>query len=376
MKTTILIGGLFLIGSSAFAQNEMINLPNGSSGISSTTSGNGVAIGPGFTDPEARLHIRTDATGGSCFIIDAEDQLVSTVGGQDFYEAPDYFLKAQIKNNGIQPATYSSKFSVDINGKIQSGFFSPSVPDQLAVRNNIGIFASVDRNMRFDLTNGAATVFWESPGDNFQIVNADNSTVALQLGEDGEVGVNTGTWTNDHKLHVSGSTISDEIWVQKTNDWNSGDDYMGLEFTDRPEVRWAASTDTSYFEFKSEDTGEIPLRLTSSGKVGINTDNFVGDYNLYIAGSSVAEEMFVKLSNDWGDFVFEKEYDLMPLDELEIYLEENKHLPEFPSAAEVEKDGLALGETERLLTIKVEELTLYILELKKEIDTLKEQIKE
>ncbi|MCZ4407969.1 hypothetical protein O3Q51_04065 [Cryomorphaceae bacterium 1068] len=64
------------------------------------------------------------------------------------------------------------------------------------------------------------------------------------------------------------------------------------------------------------------------------------------------------------------------MDQLEDYLEENKHLPDFPSAVEVEKDGLALGETERLLTIKVEELTLYILELKKEIDTLREEIKD
>jgi hypothetical protein len=149
-----------------------------------------------------------------------------------------------------------------------------------------------------------------------------------------------------------------------------------MYFSDKPELRWN-SNDTSYFEFKAADTGEVPLRLTSSGKVGINTDNFgESNHSLYIAGSSIAEEMFVKLSDDWGDFVFEKEYDLMPLDELENYLEENKHLPDFPSAVEVEKDGLALGETERLLTIKVEELTLYILELKKEIDTLKEEIKE
>jgi hypothetical protein len=100
-------------------------------------------------------------------------------------------------------------------------------------------------------------------------------------------------------------------------------------------------------------------------------------YSLLIEGTAVAEEMFILLKDaTWGDFVFEKEYDLMPLDELENYLEENKHLPDFPSAAEIEKDGLALGETERLLTIKVEELTLYILELKKEIDILKEEIKD
>jgi hypothetical protein len=149
---------------------------------------------------------------------------------------------------------------------------------------------------------------------------------------------------------------------------------MGMYFSDHPELRWKSDS-TSFFEFKAADTGEVPLRLTSSGKVGINTDNFGNsNHSLYIAGSSVAEEMYVLIQDDWGDFVFEKEYDLMPLEQLDDYLKVNKHLPDFPSAAEVEQDGLALGETERLLTIKVEELTLYILQLKKEIDSLKKEL--
>jgi hypothetical protein len=239
----------------------------------------------------------------------------------------------------------------------------------------MGIYASVNRTLKFDMLGGEARMIWESPGDNFQFVNGDNSTVALQLSETGQVGINTGTWTNDHKLHVSGSTLSDEVWVQKTGDWNSDNNYFGVEYeNDRPVISWKSDA-AENIEFKSVNTGEIPLRISPEGKVGINTDNFENsDHSLYIAGSSVAEEMFVKLSDDWGDFVFEKDYNLMPLEELEVYLYENKHLPDFPSAAEIEQDGLALGETERLLTIKVEELTLYILELKKEIDTLKKEL--
>ncbi|MGB6034898.1 MAG: hypothetical protein WBG42_01430 [Cryomorphaceae bacterium] len=377
MKRNLTILVLTLLVTGVFAQNEMLNLPSGSAGISSTTSGNGVAIGPGFTAPEARLHTRLKGTSGIVSIFDMENELIGFQDGTSAWVSPDFFIQARSRDNAIFPSNYGIRFSVDKDGKIQSGFYNAAINDQLAVRNNLGIYASVNRTLKFDLTNNAARMIWESPNDNFQFVNGDNSTVALQLGEMGQVGINTtGTWTNDHKLHVIGSALSDGVWVQNGSDWNSDDKYFGMEFSDRPEIRWKSDTD-KYFEFKSVNTGEVPLRLSSAGKVGINTDNFgESNHSLYIAGSSIAEEMFVKLSDDWGDFVFEKEYDLMPLDELEHYLEENKHLPDFPSAAEVEKDGLALGETERLLTIKVEELTLYILELKKEIDTLKEEIKD
>lgn len=135
--------------------------------------------------------------------------------------------------------------------------------------------------------------------------------------------------------------------------------------------------------------------MTSEDKVGVNTANFVDDHELYVGGSvyieddaeeehnlwvegsMIAEEIFVKLSGDWSDYVFSENYDLMPLYELESFIDENGHLPNFPSAADVEKSGeLPLGETERILTEKIEELTLYILELKREIDELKAETKE
>jgi hypothetical protein len=111
--------------------------------------------------------------------------------------------------------------------------------------------------------------------------------------------------------------------------------------------------------------------MRADGKVGVNTDYFPGNHSLYIKGSMIMEEGWVKDIQNWGDFVFDPEYPLLPLTELEDYLEENRHLPGFPSAAEVAANGVALGETQRLLTIKVEELTLYILAMQKEIDLLK-----
>lgn len=373
MKQLLQICAFVIMCTGTYSQSVMLRLPNGTSGISTTTSGSGVAIGPGFTDPESRLHILDKTDDGTALILELKDDQIDDQQGGLTPTSPDYFLQAKY---GELSGAAQTKFSINASGRVQSGFFNASVSEQLAVLNNMAIYRGTDQKIRLELSNNEPRFRWKSPGKNFQFVNDDNASIALQLSENGDVGVNTENFTSTHKLHVEGGTLSDKVYVQPAADWNSTDDYVGLEFTDRPEIRWKSGS-ADYFEFKADDTGKVPLRLSSAGKVGINTDNFgESNHSLYIAGSSVAEEMFVKLSDNWGDFVFEKEYDLMPLDELENYLEENKHLPDFPSAAEVEKDGLALGETERLLTIKVEELTLYILELKKEIDTLRDEIKD
>ncbi|MFM9983626.1 MAG: hypothetical protein ACKVOK_00235 [Flavobacteriales bacterium] len=78
----------------------------------------------------------------------------------------------------------------------------------------------------------------------------------------------------------------------------------------------------------------------------------------------------------WPDYVFEKDYELKPLAEVAQYIEENKRLPDVPSAGEIEENGLALEEMIRLLMVKVEELTLHAIEQEKEIEVLKTQVVE
>ena len=119
---------------------------------------------------------------------------------------------------------------------------------------------------------------------------------------------------------------------------------------------------------------ETPLRVFPPGKVGINTDNFVGTHSLYIEGSAIAEEIYVKLMADWGDYVFEPDYVLRSLSEVEAFIKEHKHLPGLQPASEIDANGLFLGEMERIVVEKVEELTLYIITLQKEIDALKADV--
>jgi hypothetical protein len=104
----------------------------------------------------------------------------------------------------------------------------------------------------------------------------------------------------------------------------------------------------------------------SSKRVGINTkktaDNGI-NYTLSVNGKIRATE--VKVYTGWADFVFANNFKLRPLAEVAQFIQQNKHLPDVPSAAEVEKDGIFVGEMSKIQMQKIEELTLYILELHK-----------
>lgn len=89
-------------------------------------------------------------------------------------------------------------------------------------------------------------------------------------------------------------------------------------------------------------------------------------------GSLKVKDLRVTLT-DWSDFVFDDGYNLRPLGEVERYIEANRHLPDIPSAQEVEEEGVDVGEMNKLLLQKVEELTLYIIDLQKQIDELKSE---
>ena len=105
------------------------------------------------------------------------------------------------------------------------------------------------------------------------------------------------------------------------------------------------------------------LIATGSATIG---NGFICSQN----GQVKAKEIVVTLEG-WSDYVFDNGYRLMPLGELERYVNANKHLPNIPSAKEVENNGVNIGEMNALLLEKIEELTLYIIDLQKQIDELK-----
>jgi hypothetical protein len=180
-----------------------------------------------------------------------------------------------------------------------------------------------------------------------------------------------GTTTGTFSSSITGLTASTTYHVRAYATNSVGTNYgSDMTFTTSTVVpSWLTSTNNIYFNY-------------TNGKVGIQTANPVSE--LTVNGKIVAKEIEL-VSSIASDYVFDKEYQLMPLTDLEIYLKKNKHLPEIPSAAEFAKQGQNLGKMDDLLLRKVEELTLYIIkqgniineqskaieELKKEVDALK-----
>ena len=122
--------------------------------------------------------------------------------------------------------------------------------------------------------------------------------------------------------------------------------------------------------------GEHRMIITENGNVGIGTTDVPTDYKFAVFGKILSEEVVVLLHENWPDFVFEKNYILTPLAEVEDYLIKHKHLPNVPTATEVTKNGVALGETQVILLQKIEELTLYTIEINKQVELLKKKNEE
>ncbi len=104
-----------------------------------------------------------------------------------------------------------------------------------------------------------------------------------------------------------------------------------------------------------------------SGNVGIGVNTTTLTHKLEVNGTIKAREIIVS-TQGWSDFVFDEGYDLMSLYDVEEYIEDNGHLPDVPSAEEVESNGVTLGESQAILLQKIEELTLHVIEQNKRIE--------
>ncbi|MBC7936361.1 MAG: hypothetical protein H7Y86_13505 [Rhizobacter sp.] len=116
--------------------------------------------------------------------------------------------------------------------------------------------------------------------------------------------------------------------------------------------------------------GSLVLQ-NDGGSVRIGSAAVPTGYKFAINGKMICEEVKVKLaSSGWPDYVFGDTYKLRSLAEVEQFIIQNKHLPNIPSAAEVEKEGIEVGDMQKRMMEKIEELTLYIIELEKKVEAL------
>lgn len=189
--------------------------------------------------------------------------------------------------------------------------------------------------------------------------------------------VGIGTDTPEAKLHVAGSailgnTIINRLKVGKSAEANMAGMITGVLPSPVPTPSTYplinlgiynpnSSTNDKSSIFKVEANGSLTLTNGTERIFEINAAN----------RTVYSHEIILQKQQFWPDYVFKEEYKLMPTDQLKKFIENHHHLPNIPKAEDVYKDGLSLGDMNKRLLEKVEELTLYMLKQQDEIEKLK-----
>ena len=140
----------------------------------------------------------------------------------------------------------------------------------------------------------------------------------------------------------------------------------------------ASNAEGTFFNVKPEGNLEVSnafgniMTLQPNGKFTIS-DGTAKLIQVDADGVLRARKVRIDM-DDWADYVFNKDYELMPLNKLDRYINEHQHLPNVPSISSVIDEGIDLGDMNRVLLEKIEELTLYLIEQNKELEYLKKKI--
>ena len=232
-----------------------------------------------------------------------------------------------------------------------------------------------------------------SPGAKLDIESPKYSTDAqtVKAGVAGSPLQGLGTAGGDIALYTTlGSGTNATVFLSSIYNDGSGTTAYGVASTDMYAVNYFAgptsigtSAGGGYLQVSgsacigySAGTGSPAVKngLTVQGHVLIGeTSQTNTAYLLDVAGEIRANELTVNTTG--ADFVFDKDYSLMNLSDLEKSINANKHLPGVPSASEMQKNGMSVGETNKVLLQKVEELTLYLIDQDKKIEKLQQDNK-
>ena len=191
-----------------------------------------------------------------------------------------------------------------------------------------------------------------------QFIHAGDVNTYMQFNEEDQWRVVTGG-TSRFAINNSIAQFYNPTTIHGglTLDLDGNDKKMRFLRSDGGANNYSIEHDASRIYFYNETTQEFPLVMTNDSKVGIGTTN--PDAKLAVKGDIHAEEVIVDLTVPGPDYVFEEDYDLTSLKDIEAYIKANKRLPEIPSAKEMEEQGIDLGVMNMLLLKKIEELTLH-----------------
>ena len=354
----------------------------------------GGKVGIGTAQPNSalsvkgRLGIRADAapTGPTETLrvegsISSEENVVNitNLADQDFV----------VRLSGAGAATKRTIIGPSVSNRFSLGLNVSSGNEHLTIINggNVGIGTILpSAKLEVNQTGGSSG---QNQGIKIWAGNSSayfgNTQISLSYGGGGG-GYSHSIKTRHNSNGVSGNAIDFYVW--QPGDQVSGDGSLNVMTLNGDKVGIGTNSPNAKLHivdggFRHGGTGEINIdapgiiggrfKILDNGNVGIGTAN--PNQKLTVNGTIYGKEVKVDLSVPGPDYVFEKDYNLPSLEEIKKYIDANKHLPEVPSVKEMETNGVNLGNMDMLLLKKIEELTLYVIELKKENEEIKKQLK-
>jgi hypothetical protein len=278
----------------------------------------------------------------------------------------------RLQQDGGALLVQGGALTVATNGNVGIGDLTPD--EALHVQGN-GLFDGTNPTIQLQ-NSGVNKGYFQLSGDNVRtgtnngngtgkFIFRINGTDRIFIDPSGNMGIGIDAPTR--KLHVEGNGY-----------FKSNDQALAIDGVNPHIAFYHNSVYKSFIQQSSAklhigvNGGKLQLDANqiAIGSVQTTADNF----KLAVTGKIICEELKVELVANWPDYVFASDYKLTPLSELKAFIDQHQHLPNIPKASEVQKDGFEVGEMNRRLLEKVEELTLYIIQQQEQIDMLAKKL--
>lgn len=364
--TSILIAGILRVSQ---AQHQITyNGDNGATGLSGygvytlANSGQATLGAEGNGDLYANLNLGSNISGTRRFWHISKRKSINN------HDLRFYFYDG---------SAFNSLYTFSSNGNLGIGTTSPAEPIHVQDASGAFTFGRPGAEMNNRLTLDASTgyenqiYFRSRPGRIFTggttlTLGISASASNLVISNSGNIGIGTSSPDKPFVVKSSGfAPTSGGVHFVHSNGT------QGIEFG----YAGFKKTTTNGFgnlSIDAADSDNLLFQTQNSGNVGIGTTSPLS--KLSVNGQIRATEVKVLADITVPDYVFEPDYNLRTLKETKEYIAENKHLPEIPSAAEIGENGIDLGDMNMKLLKKIEELTLYLIEQKEDIEELKKKV--